>query len=83
MGPVSRTKKKIFDRFYRGSESRTDSEHFGLGLSVASQIAELHHTHIQVFIAPDGGAVFRFLLQIINNNDGNQHAVKQKEDADY
>ena len=55
-------KEKIFDRFYRGSESRTDPGHFGLGLSVAAQIAELHHTRIQVFDVPDGGTEFRFRL---------------------
>ena len=57
-------KEKIFDRFYRGSESRTDSEHFGLGLSVAAQIAELHHTQIRVLDTPGGGADFRFQLPI-------------------
>ena len=51
-------KEKIFDRFYRGSESRTDPGHFGLGLSVAAQIADLHHTRIQVLDVPNGGAEF-------------------------
>ena len=55
-------KEKIFDRFYRGSESRTDPEHFGLGLSVAARIAALHHTRIRVLDAPGGGAEFRFSL---------------------
>lgn len=57
-------KEKIFDRFYRGSESRTDPGHFGLGLSVAAQIAELHHTQIRVYDTPGGGADFRFQLPI-------------------
>lgn len=58
-------KKKIFDRFYRGNESRTDSEHFGLGLSVAAQIAKLHHTQIRVFDTPGGGADFRIQLSVL------------------
>lgn len=57
-------KKKIFDRFYRGSTSRTDSEHFGLGLSVAAQIAKLHYTQIRVLDTPGGGADFRFQLPV-------------------
>jgi len=59
-------KEKIFDRFYRGSESRTDTDHFGLGLSVAAQIAELHHTRIQVFDVLDGGAELKFRLSSIH-----------------
>ena len=55
-------KEKIFDRFYRGSESRTDTDHFGLGLSVAAQIAELHHTCIHVGEASGRGARFSFQL---------------------
>ena len=51
-------KEKIFDRFYRGSESRTDPGHFGLGLSVAARIAALHHTRIRVLDVPGGGAEF-------------------------
>ncbi|MBQ3701903.1 MAG: HAMP domain-containing histidine kinase [Oscillospiraceae bacterium] len=55
-------KEKIFDRFYRGSQSRTDTDHFGLGLSVAAQIAELHHTCIHVGEASGRGARFSFQL---------------------
>lgn len=55
-------KASIFERFYRGSQSRTDSSHFGLGLSVAAEIAKTHHTRIQVLDAPGGGAEFRFFL---------------------
>lgn len=30
--------ENVFERFYRGSKSRTDKSHFGLGLSVARQL---------------------------------------------
>ena len=55
-------KQRIFRRFARGEECRTGKEHFGLGLSIARQIALLHGGKLWVEDAPGGGAVF--LLQL-------------------
>ena len=55
-------KQRIFRRFARGEECRTGKEHFGLGLSIARQIALLHGGRLWVEDAPGGGAVF--LLQL-------------------
>lgn len=55
-------KKKIFDRFYRGSQSRTDPSHFGLGLSVAWELAAVHGGKISVSDTPGGGATFSVTL---------------------
>ncbi len=38
--------KEIFKRFYKVDKARTDSNHYGLGLSIASKIASLHHGSI-------------------------------------
>jgi len=55
-------KQRIFDRFYRGSASRTDPEHFGLGLSVALELARVHGGDVTVSDTPGGGATFTISL---------------------
>ena len=55
-------KDRIFDRFFRGERSRNQSGHFGLGLSIASEIIQAHGGSIRVEDAPGGGAMFIFSL---------------------
>lgn len=56
-------KQHIFDRFYRGDSSRTQKEHFGLGLCIAREIVTAHHGTIQVSDTPGGGAAFTICLK--------------------
>lgn len=51
-------KKKVFERFYRVDQSRKDKAHFGLGLSIAKELMELHEGSISVKDTPGGGATF-------------------------
>lgn len=51
-------KQRVFDRFYRGSASRSDPDHFGLGLSVALELAKVHGGEVTVSDTPGGGATF-------------------------
>lgn len=55
-------KKKIFNRFYRAEKSRSAKGHFGLGLSIATEIVRLHHGTISVSDRPGGGSVFTVML---------------------
>lgn len=55
-------KKRVFDRFYRGSASRSDPDHFGLGLSVALELARIHGGDVTVSDTPGGGATFTISL---------------------
>ena len=55
-------KKKVFDRFYRGSVSRSDPDHFGLGLSVAQELARVHGGQLLLSDTPGGGATFTLKL---------------------
>jgi two-component system sensor histidine kinase MprB len=51
----------VFDRFYRGANSRSRMGS-GLGLAIVRQAAEQHGGSVVVANAPDGGAVFTLTL---------------------
>jgi signal transduction histidine kinase len=57
----------IFDRFYRGEKSRTRSKTtgFGLGLSIAYWIVDMHQGSIDVESTVGGGTTFTIKLPII------------------
>jgi signal transduction histidine kinase len=55
---------KIFDRFYRADESRSE-QGYGLGLSIAQQIIEVHHGTITVNSEKNKGTEILIMLPII------------------
>ena len=54
----------IFDRFYRADKSHTDKSHFGLGLSIAEELAKMLSGRIGFKDTPGGGATFFLTLPI-------------------
>ena len=65
-GIPDESKENIFRRFYRCDNSRTDKNHFGLGLSIAKEIIDLHSGTISVTDSRLGGAEFAVLLPLGN-----------------
>ncbi|MCL5795586.1 MAG: HAMP domain-containing histidine kinase [Patescibacteria group bacterium] len=58
----------IFNRFYRADSSRSKEkiQGYGLGLSIAKQIVDLHNGTIGVFSKPGKGTEFRIKIPIKN-----------------
>jgi len=52
----------VFSRFYRYDQSRTDKNHFGLSLSIAKEIIELHEGTIAMQDSAEEGAEFIVVL---------------------
>lgn len=58
IGISDQEKLRVFDRFYRSDKSRSEKNHFGLGLSVAKELADLHDAALSILDTPGGGATF-------------------------
>ena len=61
----------IFDRFYKADAARAGTRipsGSGLGLSIVRAIVHRHEGDVRAFNAPDGGAVFEFLLPAARAN---------------
>ena len=63
-GIADADKERIFDRFYRAQLSRNDKKHFGLGLSIAKELTDLHSGRLEVRDSESGGAVFSLQLRL-------------------
>lgn len=52
----------IFNRFYRGDQSRSQGQGFGLGLALAKNIIEAHGGGITAASQPETGTTFTIIL---------------------
>ena len=60
-GVAAADRSQVFERFYRSPGARSHSGS-GLGLAIVEQVATDHGGSVSVANAPDGGAVFTFVL---------------------
>jgi two-component system, OmpR family, sensor histidine kinase MprB len=58
----------VFDRFYRGANSR-GRQGTGLGLAIVRQVAVQHGGEVDATNAPDGGAIFTLALPVVAAQD--------------
>ena len=57
-GIAEQDKPYIFDRFYCADKSHSDKSHFGLGLSIVSELAKMLNGKVGFEDTADGGATF-------------------------
>jgi CheY-like chemotaxis protein len=60
---------RIFDRFYRATEDRTNPGS-GLGLSIVKSLVELHDGRIEVTSKPGGGTTFAIMIPAVKQQTG-------------
>ena len=58
--PVDK-RERIFDRFYRVDDARTDGNSFGLGLPIAKAIIDAHRGTLR---CESGGGMTRFIISL-------------------
>lgn len=62
-GVADKDKKQIFERFAKAQKAGDDARHYGLGLAVAKELAELQNAKLWVQDTPGGGASFGLLFK--------------------
>lgn len=63
-GIADQDKAQVFRRFWRADTSRTDRTHYGLGLSVAAELARRSGARVETADTPGGGATMRLVMPI-------------------
>lgn len=61
-GIADTDKGKVFQRFYSVDHSRSNKDHYGLGLSIALEIVKLHHGTITLKDTLGGGCTFEIQI---------------------
>ena len=64
-GIADKDKPFIFDRFFCADKSRTQKEHYGLGLSIAKKLVEMHKGKIELSDTLGGGCTFETVSSFV------------------
>ncbi len=64
IGISDKDKPFIFNRFYQCDKSRTQREHFGLGLSIANELVSKLDGKIRLFDTAGGGCTFKIFIPL-------------------
>lgn len=62
IGMSNETLDKLFQRYYRGTNTNDDGSGTGLGLAITKQLVQLHNGSIQVKSTPNKGTNIRVIL---------------------
>ncbi len=63
IGIAKEASKKVFDRFYREDQSRSNSKGYGLGLSLVKEIVSYHNGTIELESIENHGSTFKILIK--------------------
>lgn len=77
-GIPEKERELIFQRFYRAQSSRTDKEHFGLGLCVAKEIVLAHGGQIRVENWKNVEHLFSFFLSFPSEKDSDTKDIPEE-----
>ncbi len=79
VGLTEEERARVFERFYRGAESRS-GQGTGLGLAIVRALVEMHEGQIEVESAPGRGTTFRVLLPAIAPDPGSARSLEAIRD---
>jgi signal transduction histidine kinase len=76
IGMNSETLDKLFQRYYRGTNTNDNGSGTGLGLAITKQLVQLHNGSIQVTSTPNKGTTIRIILPINDEDpERNKHKI--------
>jgi two-component system sensor histidine kinase KdpD len=62
-------RERVFERFYRGSNTSKQAPGTGVGLSIVKKAAEAHHAHVWVVSAEEQGTTFFLSVPKLHKGD--------------